>query len=44
MFEYEFNSRLCVLTVDNEYVRLLFERVFKKGANISSIYNNGTAV
>ena len=37
VFEYEFNSRLCVLTVDNEYIKLLFERVLKKGTNISPI-------
>lgn len=37
VFEYEFNSRLFVLTVDNEYIKSLFERVFKKGTNISPI-------
>lgn len=37
VFEYEFNSRLGILNVDNEYIKSLFERVFKKGTNIAPV-------
>jgi predicted ATP-dependent endonuclease of OLD family len=33
VFEYEFNSRLVVLTIDLDYIRDLFVRVFKKDIN-----------
>jgi predicted ATP-dependent endonuclease of OLD family len=35
VYNYEFNSRLCVLSVDNEYIESLFERVFKKETTVS---------